>query len=124
GPVRAELFVRSSRPHTDFFARLCDVDRAGRSTNVCDGILRLAPGRPAAGADGWLRIELALWPTAHRFRGGHRSLVQISGGAHRRVGRNPGGGGPLATGRPLVAAEQEVLDEPGRESAVVMTVVE
>ena len=29
GPVTAELFVSSSRPHTDFFARLCDVDPKG-----------------------------------------------------------------------------------------------
>ena len=30
GPVTAELFASSSRPHTDFFARLCDVDPNGR----------------------------------------------------------------------------------------------
>ncbi len=34
GPVQAELFVRSSLAHTDFFARLCDVDASGRSLNV------------------------------------------------------------------------------------------
>ncbi len=29
GEVTVELFVASSREHTDFFARLCDVDPAG-----------------------------------------------------------------------------------------------
>ena len=34
GPVAAELFVRSSTQHTDFFVRLCDVQPDGRSLNV------------------------------------------------------------------------------------------
>jgi putative CocE/NonD family hydrolase len=39
GPVSAELFVRSSLEHTDFFVRLCDVHPNGKSMNVCDGLL-------------------------------------------------------------------------------------
>src|SRR5262249_2263217 len=29
GPVRVELFVRTSSPHVDLFARVCDVDGGG-----------------------------------------------------------------------------------------------
>ena len=29
GPVQAELYVGTDRPSTDFFVRLCDVDRTG-----------------------------------------------------------------------------------------------
>ena len=43
GPVRADLFVRSSLEHTDFFVRLCDVDQQGKSLNVCDALLRVQP---------------------------------------------------------------------------------
>ena len=48
GPVRAELYVTSTLLHTDFFARLCDVDPKGRSTNVTDGLLRLTDEGPWA----------------------------------------------------------------------------
>lgn len=46
GPVRAELYVTSTLVHTDFFARLCDVDPKGRSINVTDGLLRLTDDGP------------------------------------------------------------------------------
>src|SRR5512132_692539 len=104
GPVRAELHVRSSLEHTDFFARLCDVSPAGKSINVCDALLRVRPGAPAAEPDGSLRITIDLWPTAHRFRRGSRLRLQVSSGAHPRFARNPGTGEPLATAIRLVAA--------------------
>ncbi len=44
GPLTAELYVRSSLEYTDFFARVCVVEASGKSINLCDGILRLAPG--------------------------------------------------------------------------------
>src|SRR5438552_18688802 len=66
------MYVRSSLEHTDFFARLCDVDSRGRSLNVTDALLRVRPGRPSREADGTLRLAFELWPTACRFRRGHR----------------------------------------------------
>src|SRR5205807_3901397 len=45
GPVTADLHVRSSSEHTDFFVRVCDVEPSGRSVNICDGLARLRPGR-------------------------------------------------------------------------------
>jgi uncharacterized protein len=51
GPVSAALRVRTSHPHFDIFARLCDVDPHGRSRNVCDGLLRHRPAA-APGATG------------------------------------------------------------------------
>ena len=120
GPVAAELFVRSSTPHTDFFVRLCDVHPDGRSINVCDGLSRLRPGAPAAGADGGLALRVPLWDTAYRFAPGHRLRVQVSSGAHPRFVRNLGSGEPLATARTLVAAHQQVFHDPARPSALVV----
>ncbi len=120
GPIAAELFVRSSTPHTDFFVRLCDVHPDGRSINVCDGLLRLRPGSPAPGPDGTLALRVPLWDTAHRFAPGHRLRVQVSSGAHPRFVRNLGSGEPLATGRTLVAAQQQVFHDPARPSALVL----
>lgn len=124
GPVQAELYVQSSLEHTDFFARLCDVDPSGRSVNVCDGLVRLAPGRSAsrAGADGCVRVCIDLWPTAHRFRRGHRIRAQVSSGAHPRFARNLGSGEPLATGTTLKAAEQAVFHDPDHPSAFILPV--
>ena len=123
GPVSAELFVQSSVPHTDFFVRLCDVDPSGRSVNLCDGILRLEPGRPAPRPDGTLAITIELWPTAHRFRRGHHIRVQISSGAHPRFARNPGTGEPLATATRLVGADQTIHHDPEHPSAIVLSVL-
>ncbi|WP_375768154.1 CocE/NonD family hydrolase [Archangium gephyra] len=123
GPVQAELFVRSSLPHTDFFARLCDVEPSGSSVNLCDGLLRLVPGQPAPGPDGTLRITIDLWPTAHRFLAGHRVRLQVSSGAHPRFARNPGTGEPLGTAKTLAAADQAIFHDPAHPSALLLPVM-
>lgn len=96
GEVRAVLHVRTSRPHVDLFVRLCDVDRLGVSRNVCDGIRRLRPDDPPPGADGLRTVSVDLWPTAYRFRRGHRLRVTVCGGAFPRFARNHGTGDPVA----------------------------
>ena len=124
GPVRAEIHLRSSLDHTDVFVRVCDVLPTGPSLNVCDALIRLQPGAPATEADGTRRVAIDLWPTAHRFRRGHRIRVQVSSGAHPRYARNPGTGEDPATATRLVAAEQEVLHDAAHLSAVTLSVVE
>jgi uncharacterized protein len=122
GEATADLFVRSTREHTDFFARLCEVDPAGASVNVCDALLRLAPGRPAAEADGTVRAQFPLWPAAHRFHRGNRIRLQVSSGAHPRYARNTGTSEPLATATTLLAAEQQLLHDPDHPSAIILPV--
>lgn len=123
GQVSADLFVRSSSENADFFARLCDVDPAGRSAGVCDAIIRLTPGKIAPEADGTIRVLIELWPTAYVFRAGHRVRLQVSSGAHPRYARNPGSGEPLATATKLVKADQQVYHDPDHPSAVVLPVI-
>jgi putative CocE/NonD family hydrolase len=123
GPVSAELFIRSSLEHTDFFARLCDVDPSGKSMNVCDGLLRLVPGRPAPEPDGCLKVAIDLWPTAYRFRRGHQLRLQVSSGAFPRWARNLGSGEPLATATTLCTADQSVYHDPAHPSAVVLPIL-
>jgi putative CocE/NonD family hydrolase len=122
GEAAADLFVRSTRQHTDFFARLCEVEPTGASVNVCDALLRLAPGRPAPEADGTIRVRFPLRPAAHRFRRGNRIRLQVSSGAHPRWVRNPGTGEPLATATTLLTAQQQVLHDPAHPSAIVLPV--
>lgn len=120
GPVHAEIHVRSELSYLDVFVRLCDVDRRGRSWNVCDGLVRVAPGRFPTDASGVVRVPVTLWPTAHRFAPGHRLRVQVSGGAHPRYARNPGTGEPLGTAVTLRAGRRAILHDPAHPSAIVL----
>ncbi|MEV2211379.1 CocE/NonD family hydrolase [Streptomyces sp. NPDC050997] len=87
GPVSARLSVSTDTGHADVFARLCDVDAQGRSTNVCDGLAQL---RTVGQAPSEVTVPMSF--TAYRFAAGHRIRWQISGGAHPRYARSPGTG--------------------------------
>lgn len=116
GEVSAEVWFRSSLAHADVFVRLCDVDPDGRSHNVCDGLVGLTR------ADELAPATVRLWPTAYRFRRGHRVRVQVSSGAFPRFARNPGTGEPHATATTLKPADQEVHHGPDRPSAIILPV--
>nr|MDT0657251.1 CocE/NonD family hydrolase [Micromonospora sp. DSM 115978] len=116
GEVGAEVWFRSSLPYADVFVRLCDVDPSGRSWNVCDGQTSLSD------ADQLSRAEVRLWPTAYRFKRGHRIRVQVASGAFPRYARNPGTGQPRATATALHAADQSVYHDPARPSAIILPV--
>ncbi|MFG1926007.1 CocE/NonD family hydrolase [Cryptosporangium sp. NPDC048952] len=116
GEVSAEIWFSSSLRSADVFVRLCDVDPAGRSWNVCDGLVRLDS------ADDVSRADVRLWPTAYRFRRGHRIRVQVSSGAFPRYARNLGSGEPLATGTTLRAADQTVHHDAAHPSAIVLPI--
>ena len=122
GPVRLELFVQSSLAHTDFFGRLCDVNPRGRSTNLCDGLVRIEPGTGEAQPAGSLRIELGMWATAYRFRAGHRIRLQVSSGAHPRWNRDLGTGETPATATRVETADQTVFHDADRPSALILPV--
>jgi uncharacterized protein len=125
GEVAAQLFMRSSIDDTDVFVNLCDVDTRGRSTNICDGVVRLhTPTDVARNSDGVVRATITLSPTAATFAAGHRIRIQVSSGAHPRYARNPGSGEPIGKATTFVAADQQVLYGPGRPAAVVLPVVE
>ncbi|MFG2141024.1 CocE/NonD family hydrolase [Streptomyces sp. NPDC048650] len=115
GPVSVALAVGTGTGHADVFARLCDVDGRGRSTNVCDGLRRLEPTGAAPAA-----VTVAMSSTAYRFAAGHRIRLQVSGGAHPRFARNTGSGEPLATATRLIPVDLS-LHHP---SALVLPLVE
>jgi putative CocE/NonD family hydrolase len=98
------------------FVRLCDADRRGRSWNVCDGLTRLS------GANEITCATVRLWPTAYRFKRGHRIRVQVSSGAFPRYARNPGSGEPHATAARLLQADQQVYHTPAHPSAIILPI--
>ncbi len=128
GPVRATIHVRTGLPYADVFVRLCDVDEKGVSRNVVDGIRRLDPrtiDAPdiEAGADGVLAVHVELFPTAYRFRAGHRLRVQVSGGAFPRYARNLGTAEPFGTATEGRPCHFEVFHDDTRPSHLVLPVL-
>ncbi|MEV1064889.1 CocE/NonD family hydrolase [Streptomyces sp. NPDC050263] len=112
GEVAADIWFRSSLPHADVFVRVCDVDPAGRSTNICDGLTGVD------GADELSRVTVTLSPTAYRFRSGHRIRVQLSSGAFPQYNRNLGTGEPRLTATRLEAADQHIFHDLEHPSTV------
>jgi putative CocE/NonD family hydrolase len=122
GPVCAELYVSSSAPSADFFVRLCDVDEAGVSRNICDGLQRVrfesASGGPQQASPRLVRVDM--WPTAYRIAQNHHLRVQVSSGAFPRWARNPGTTEPLGHATALQRATQSVYHSPDLPSAVIL----
>jgi putative CocE/NonD family hydrolase len=123
GPVRLELYVRSSLAHTDFVGRLCDVDPAGRSINICDGLVRLTPETGELQADGSRRVEIDMWATAQRFQQRHRIRLQVCSAAHPRWSRHLGWADPIAAGEPGPVAVQTIYHDDQHPSALVLPIV-
>ncbi|MBO0702442.1 MAG: CocE/NonD family hydrolase, partial [Candidatus Dormibacteraeota bacterium] len=124
GPVTADLYLECDRQHFDVFARLCDVDRRGRSLNVTDGLVRIRPQDAALDAEGVQRVMVDLFPTAYRFLPGHRVRLQVSGGSHPRYARNLGSGEPLGTGTTILVQSVGLHHDPVHPSAVELPVSE
>jgi hypothetical protein len=114
GPVSVRLRAKGSGPYFDLFARLCEVDTAGTSWNVCDGLLRVSDG-----AD-WATFTVPMSATAHRFAPGHRLRLQVSGGAHPRFARNTGLAEQLPTATSLAPVDIELSHA---EAALTLPVV-
>ncbi|HEX4704603.1 MAG TPA: CocE/NonD family hydrolase, partial [Pseudonocardiaceae bacterium] len=81
GDVRAVLPVRLVTVSVDLVVRLCDVDPAGVSRPVCDGVMRVRSDDDAT---------VSLVPTGYRFLAGHRLLVHVARGAFPRYARDFG----------------------------------
>lgn len=123
GQVRVALYARASLPNADFFVRLSDVDEAGKSTNVCDGIVRKTSADPAVPDDIW-KLSFRMHAAAHMFKRGHRLRVVIASGAHPRYARNTGTDEPLGEATTLLTADIEIFHDPRHPSAVHLPVVE
>ncbi|NTV62284.1 MAG: CocE/NonD family hydrolase [Oscillochloris sp.] len=123
GPVSAEIYLHSSQPITDIVARLCVVDRNGRSHNVCDGLCRVRSGRGEPQPDGSLRVTVAMWATAQRFRPGQRIRLQLCSAAHPRLSRSFGNDAPFRHGQSGPLAQQTIYHDVQHPSALVLPVM-
>jgi len=124
GPLTATLYVATSAPHTDFTAKLVDVQRDGTAYNVSDGILRrqyTAATDPATAEP--VPIDISLWPTSMVFRQGHRIRLEVASSNFPRYDRNLNTGESIATATVTAVARQAVHHGPGAPSRIVLPVV-
>ncbi len=109
GPVKADLFVATDGPDTDFTAKLIDVHPPtpdyprGYAMNLTDGIIRLRyvedPSRPRFRQAGEkARVRITLFPTANLFQPGHRIRLDISSSNFPKFDVNPNTGEPEGLG--------------------------
>jgi uncharacterized protein len=128
GYPEVELYVESSTPDTDFFARLVDEEESGSAHEVCYGMVRLrhrhgldrqdlvAPGQLVQ-----LRIELG--PTACCFAVGHRIRLEITSSDFPNHDRNHNTGRNDLADVELVTTTNTVRRDSARPSHIVMPVL-
>ena len=121
GQTGVTLHARASRPHVDFFLRLCEVGPTGISTNICDGLFRVTPETPVE-ADGSWRLHFTLHATAHQFQPGNRLRLQVSSGAHPRYARNLGTDEPVGEATTMVANDVKILWSPHQTTTIELPV--
>ncbi|MCL4289408.1 MAG: CocE/NonD family hydrolase [Thermoleophilia bacterium] len=124
------LFAASSCVDTDFTARLCVVDAAGRSTNLQEGIVRASHRDPGAAPspirpDEVYEYRIALGPVGVRVPAGHRLRVTVSSSDFPQWDRNLNTGGPFGQEGPSAAkaATQVVLHDRSHPSRVTLPIV-
>lgn len=123
GNVRAVIYARASLPNADFVVKLCDVDEAGRSTNICDGYIRKTAADPAVQDDVW-KLNFKLHATGYCFRRDHKLRLIVASGAHPRYARNTGTSEPFGTATTLRPVDIEIFLDNDRPSAIHLPVYE
>lgn len=114
GPIELVLYAESSARDTDFVARVTDVDPAGRSFVLTEGILR---ARYRGGLERMELLErseaaefrIRLYPVSHVFRAGHRIRLQVTSSCFPRFTRNLNTGEDVGTGTRMLTARNTIL---------------
>lgn len=134
GPVTVEIHVSSSAVDTDFTAKLIDVYPPsaeypdGYEMNLTDGIVRARyrnrPDRQEFLQPGNLyQVTVQPFPTANRFKRGHRIRIDISSSNFPRFDVNPNTGEPLGLNRRAIPADNTIYHDARRPSHVVLPII-
>ncbi len=120
GKPEVTLFAKSSLEYTDFMARLCDVSPDKKSTNICDGFIRITPENSKKQADGTWKLTISLHHSAHQFKAGHALRLQISSGAHPKISRNPGTPEQVDKVPEMLVADQSIFFDKKHPGALIL----
>jgi predicted acyl esterase len=127
GAVRAELYVSSDAPDTDFTAKLIDIYPDGREILMLDNIRRvrfrngyekadtLPPGKIG-------KLEIDLWNISLVFNKGHRIGLHVSSSNYPRFEKNPNTGEDFPNEENLRVAHNTVHMDKNYPSALILPV--
>ena len=115
GQVNMTLWAKTSANDTDWTAKLIDVDEQGKSTNVCDGILRARFNKSLetecfVNSNQVECFTIDLGFTAMLFAKGHRIRVQISSSNFPAFDRNLNTGKGFGDSK-IIVAEQTIFHD-------------
>jgi len=128
GPVRLELFAKSSAVDTDFVAKLVDVGPDGFAQNLTEGILRAryrnSQKTPELLKPGEIyKFNIDLWATSNVFRRGHRLRLEIASSNFPRFDRNTNTGEDTAHSRKLISAQNAIVHDAAHPSVLFLPIV-
>jgi putative CocE/NonD family hydrolase len=129
GDAAVEVHAATTARDTDFTARLCVVDRDGRSTNLKEGIVR-ARFRNSLGEPSLLEpgevvgYRIPLGPVGLRVEAGQRIRLDLSSSDFPQWDRNLNTGGALGAepATAAVVATQTVFHDSRRPSRLLLPV--
>ncbi|MBV9266313.1 MAG: CocE/NonD family hydrolase, partial [Acidobacteriaceae bacterium] len=128
GPIRLELYAKSSAADTDFTAKLVDVAPDGFAQNLTEGIVR-ARYRSSQSApelmkpDQVYKFSIDLWATGNVFRSGHRLRLEVSSSNFPRFDRNLNTAGSPESDAKYVTATNTVYHDAQHPSALLLPLV-
>jgi predicted acyl esterase len=119
GDVRAELFVASDAPATDFCVELLALDPKGRITRIAGGVTRA--GWDEASAAETRRVEVDCGLACFTLAAGSQLRVEVASACLPRFDRHGNTGEEPALGTPEsgVPARQTLFHDAARPSAIV-----
>lgn len=125
GPIKAQIYVSSNCPDTDFTVKISDVYPDGRSILITDGILRM---RNRNGCDHWefmnpgeiYEIEIDLWSSSYVWNAGHQIRVSISSSNYPRFKANPNTMDPMAANQTYSIAENTLYFSSTYPSCIIL----
>jgi uncharacterized protein len=128
GPVRLELFAKSSVVDTDFVAKLVDVGPDGFAQNLTEGIVRAryrnSQQTPELLKPGEIyKFNIDLWATSNVFRRGHRLRLEVSSSNFPRFDRNTNTGDDSAHSRKFAVAQNAIVHNAEHPSALILPIV-
>jgi putative CocE/NonD family hydrolase len=129
GWVRAQVWVSTDVPDTDFIGRLCDVYPDGRSFNLCEGAIRarFREGRTKEtllGSEKIYGLEIDLWATSVIFNTGHRIRLQISSSSAPGYDPNPNTGKAFRSDTQIRKAKVKLYADSQRPSHLILPVAD
>lgn len=121
------LYVSSTGPDTDFFARLIDVAPDGRAIDLTAGMVRVRYGSAQATEEvsflkpGEVReLKIRLRPTAHRFLVGHRIRLDVTSSDFPNYDRHHNTAVDQNSDARIVTARQTVHHGPAHPSRLTL----